>query len=410
VPILVKCDCGKQMRVVDDQAGRRVKCPGCGEVLTVPRPAEPEPAPVVAAPPGMLDFKCDQCGKAMQARTEHAGKLVKCPGCEAKVRIPKPEEEEIEEVEAVAVSKPAKKRKDEDDVEEVGVAATKPVKKAKVAALADVEDEDDRPKKRKAQEEDEDEDDRPRKKKKADEDEDEEDRPKKKKKKKKAAAGGMMLWLLIGGGVALVLLLVGGGLGTYFLFFSGSSADLDFVIDDATNFDSERIADLWKNDRVRSNLKGSKDDMLDREFGLKPEDIERLTHATIYSTDLAGGHNWTIVLTTSAYDEKKVKEKVVGSDSKEDTVSGKKYYVKKLTDEQTKQYEQNKQFFPNTPPPDQPCVYFHSKTIFVKAPNEKTMKKVLENYPRKKNDGIMGKAIKKAAGKGYQMVSGNSGK
>ena len=36
MPILVNCACGKEYPVKDDFAGKRVKCPACGEVLTVP--------------------------------------------------------------------------------------------------------------------------------------------------------------------------------------------------------------------------------------------------------------------------------------------------------------------------------------------------------------------------------------
>jgi len=165
----MKCDCGKQMRVVDEQAGKRVKCPGCGEILAVPKPEAEQAAETKteAAAPAVVTFECDQCHKPMQAKVEHAGKLAKCPGCEAKVRIPaKQDEEEIEEVEAVAEKPRKKARATEDDVEEVGVSAVKPSKKAR-AVVEDVEEveEADRPKKRKARVVDDDEDDRPRKKK-----------------------------------------------------------------------------------------------------------------------------------------------------------------------------------------------------------------------------------------------------
>jgi hypothetical protein len=43
MPILVRCDCGKQLKAKDELAGRRVKCPGCGAVLTVPDIDEPAP-------------------------------------------------------------------------------------------------------------------------------------------------------------------------------------------------------------------------------------------------------------------------------------------------------------------------------------------------------------------------------
>ncbi len=69
MPIALSCPCGKNLRVQDNLAGRRVKCPVCGEILEVapataqeeeivfneisssPRPVQPEIPPPVAAPP-----------------------------------------------------------------------------------------------------------------------------------------------------------------------------------------------------------------------------------------------------------------------------------------------------------------------------------------------------------------------
>jgi hypothetical protein len=46
VPILVCCTCGKKLRVKDESAGKRVRCPGCGGIVSVPPslPAEVEPS------------------------------------------------------------------------------------------------------------------------------------------------------------------------------------------------------------------------------------------------------------------------------------------------------------------------------------------------------------------------------
>ena len=41
MPIPVTCDCGRSMRVKDDVAGRKIRCPCCSAVLTVPKP-EPD--------------------------------------------------------------------------------------------------------------------------------------------------------------------------------------------------------------------------------------------------------------------------------------------------------------------------------------------------------------------------------
>jgi len=44
MPITFSCPCGKILRVADEHAGKRVKCPACQAISTVPAPeAEPEP-------------------------------------------------------------------------------------------------------------------------------------------------------------------------------------------------------------------------------------------------------------------------------------------------------------------------------------------------------------------------------
>lgn len=40
MPIVFDCSCGKTLRVGDETAGRRVKCPVCGAVRSVPKPNE----------------------------------------------------------------------------------------------------------------------------------------------------------------------------------------------------------------------------------------------------------------------------------------------------------------------------------------------------------------------------------
>src|ERR1700738_459893 len=58
MPVLLSCACGKRLRVPDQNAGKKVRCPGCGTVLTVPHPpeeteiieAEAVPEEVVASP------------------------------------------------------------------------------------------------------------------------------------------------------------------------------------------------------------------------------------------------------------------------------------------------------------------------------------------------------------------------
>jgi len=51
MPIQVSCNCGKTFAVKDEFAGRKAKCPGCGNVLTIPNGAVTAPPPVMASPP-----------------------------------------------------------------------------------------------------------------------------------------------------------------------------------------------------------------------------------------------------------------------------------------------------------------------------------------------------------------------
>jgi hypothetical protein len=44
VPISVACRCGKQFKVKDEHAGKRGKCPACGDLLVIPGPSADVPA------------------------------------------------------------------------------------------------------------------------------------------------------------------------------------------------------------------------------------------------------------------------------------------------------------------------------------------------------------------------------
>jgi hypothetical protein len=53
--MIFSCPCGKQLRAEEEHAGRRTRCPGCGQELIIPAPSQPRAADeglqVVAAPP-----------------------------------------------------------------------------------------------------------------------------------------------------------------------------------------------------------------------------------------------------------------------------------------------------------------------------------------------------------------------
>ncbi len=73
--IVVQCQCGKGLRVRDESAGKRVRCPSCGEVMLVPgeQVAPRAAAPSRVAPPAAN--ACKACGKPVPV-----GVLV-CPEC-----------------------------------------------------------------------------------------------------------------------------------------------------------------------------------------------------------------------------------------------------------------------------------------------------------------------------------------
>lgn len=58
MPITVKCQCGKSLKVKDQLAGKAVKCPGCSQVVKVPAagaaPATPTPAPAAPVQPAPM--------------------------------------------------------------------------------------------------------------------------------------------------------------------------------------------------------------------------------------------------------------------------------------------------------------------------------------------------------------------
>src|SRR3954466_9963493 len=53
MPIVVACNCGKRFKAGDQFAGKRTRCPGCGQTLPIPggAPATATAAPKAAAAP-----------------------------------------------------------------------------------------------------------------------------------------------------------------------------------------------------------------------------------------------------------------------------------------------------------------------------------------------------------------------
>jgi hypothetical protein len=62
-PVVIACSCGKRLKAKPELAGKKVKCPGCGGVLVVPKPkvpvaAEVEPSPAVTS---VAEKECPTC-------------------------------------------------------------------------------------------------------------------------------------------------------------------------------------------------------------------------------------------------------------------------------------------------------------------------------------------------------------
>lgn len=57
--------CGKTLNVKDDFAGKKARCPGCKEVLTVPHAPAPEAAAAAVAAPTAKASTCPSCSGSL---------------------------------------------------------------------------------------------------------------------------------------------------------------------------------------------------------------------------------------------------------------------------------------------------------------------------------------------------------
>ncbi len=116
----IRCDaCAKPLRVKAELAGKRIKCPGCGQVVAVPKPEEaaapwwqgqettpqpvPKPEQVAAAPLSppaptspesdpLIRTACQECGRLLHVKKALAGKRIKCPHCSSLQTVPQEEQ------------------------------------------------------------------------------------------------------------------------------------------------------------------------------------------------------------------------------------------------------------------------------------------------------------------------------
>lgn len=84
--------CGKHITVKDEYAGRRGKCPGCGEAVKVPGQS------------ATIQFSCAHCGHAIKVPAGYAGKRGKCPQCKEAVVVPAPDKEAATEAPAATIT------------------------------------------------------------------------------------------------------------------------------------------------------------------------------------------------------------------------------------------------------------------------------------------------------------------
>ncbi|MBY0227774.1 MAG: DUF1559 domain-containing protein [Gemmataceae bacterium] len=294
-----------------------------------------------------IEFDCTECDRHLRVKDEMAGKRVKCPECQEVLKVPDAEAPEERPAERIRTGKPAPKKaaparsRDEDD---------RPKRKAR--RDEDEEEEEERPKRRaKGRDDDDEEDERPRRRgREEDDEEDEDDRPSRRKKKAKKDGSSMTLVLGIGGGVLGLALL---GVGLWLFLSSGGKGGIaggdkdkdkdkgkpggdppaavasDFVPGDAEAFFSMRVAELWKNEQVRKGAEaalkaqgfdGDGATWMKQNLGLGPTEIERLTWVF---RDAKNQDGWLVIETSADIDQAKIKGKFARPS--EQTVEGRKY-------------------------------------------------------------------------------------
>jgi len=93
--IAFKCtSCGRGLRANPEMVGKKTKCPGCSTVLTIPGAEAPAGAIKAAgaktspaAPAGAV-LTCEGCGTKVRSKPEWAGKAIKCPNCQGRIKVP----------------------------------------------------------------------------------------------------------------------------------------------------------------------------------------------------------------------------------------------------------------------------------------------------------------------------------
>ncbi|SMP73139.1 hypothetical protein SAMN06265222_11631 [Neorhodopirellula lusitana] len=86
---ILTCVCGKRLSVVKGARAKKVKCPGCAALLSVPATAAASPTSSTAAQAQASNFKLKcRCGQILSLKAEMRGKKVRCPGCSQTLQVP----------------------------------------------------------------------------------------------------------------------------------------------------------------------------------------------------------------------------------------------------------------------------------------------------------------------------------
>ncbi len=80
MPIIFACTCGKRFKTADTHVGRKVRCSGCGAVLTVPSSDDAATQVSTVGKPLKADDGYDIAGSPDEQGNQPMG--VKCPGCD----------------------------------------------------------------------------------------------------------------------------------------------------------------------------------------------------------------------------------------------------------------------------------------------------------------------------------------
>lgn len=98
--IVISCVCGKSFQTDDKNAGKKVRCPQCQALLRVPvssqnlpDSAKPQPGYAQLETDSdigqVIKFSCD-CGADLKEPIQHAGRRIRCQHCGKTLTIPKP--------------------------------------------------------------------------------------------------------------------------------------------------------------------------------------------------------------------------------------------------------------------------------------------------------------------------------